>query len=240
MGAGVTKVEVLRTTGNEAIMTEGRLRRQLSLVRLTTPDARHLFDDACQRLHYAGACYRVGRRMRLAVIEQGEWVGGVVLGSPFPNLRPRDDAFGLTKYVKDWQERGLASPWAHENRPYWERLQLVVNQARAFVFPQFRGTRVGVRTHALLETEGRGLWEERYGPLAGFDTLCTESRSKLFSENGWTLVGRTLGYRRDPSATLSQRVLAGTLPHVSDNAGLTREPGNTRWWIWVRILRRIR
>jgi hypothetical protein len=236
----MAKLATLRSQGTEAIRAENRLLKRLSFTAITSTDARRAFDEACQRLHYAGACHRVGRRMRLAVIENGEWVGGIVLGSPFPNLRPRDDAFGLTKYVRDWQQRGLANPWAQENRLYWSKLQLVVNQARAFVFPDFRGSRVGVRSHALLETEGRGLWEERYGRLVGFDTLCTESKSKLFSDNNWTLVGRTLGYTRDSRTLLSQRVTSGIVQNVSDNAGLVLRPSGTRWWIWVRILRRVR
>jgi hypothetical protein len=232
--------EAIRLAGTEAIEAEGALRKRLSFVPVRSSDGRHAFDKACERLHYAGSCHRVGRKMLLAVIKDGEWIGGIILGSPFPNLRPRDDAFGLTKHVSDWRARGLTSPWARENRAYWDRLQLVVNQARAFVFPQFRGTGVGVLAHSLLETEGRTLWEAEYGRLAGFDTLCTEPNSRLFADNGWRLVGRTLGYTRDPETSLSQRVTTWKIDGVSDNAGLALTSTSTRWWIWVRVMRRIR
>jgi hypothetical protein len=195
-----------------------------------------LYDRCLDIVHYAGACHRVGRLMRLAAMAEGEWVGGIVLGSPFPNIRPRDDAFGITRYVTDFIERGLPSPWARENVEYWSRLQLVVNQARAFTFPEFRGGGLGMRMHRILESEGRRLWENRYGPIAGFDTLCTEPRSKLFATNGWILVGRTKGYGRDPRKTLSARVARGEVQGVRDNAALSRSPDGVRWWVWVRVL----
>jgi hypothetical protein len=167
-------------------------------------------------------------------MEQGRWVGGIVLGSPFPNVRPRDDAFGLTQYATNLRERGLSNAWERENRDYWGRLQLIANQARAFVFAEERGQGVAVRMHRLLETQGRRLWEARYGRLVGFDTLCTESSSRLFSDNRWLRVGRTKGFSRDPSRQLSRRTASGEVPAVSDNAGLSG--GGYRWWVWVRIL----
>jgi hypothetical protein len=115
----------------------------------------------------------------------------------------------------------------------------VVNQARAFVFPEFQGGGLGVRAHRLLETSGRRLWEERYGAMSGFDTLCTDPRSRLFASNGWTLVGKTLGYSRDPSVRLSRRVDERRDPAVRDNAGLSFSLGNQRWWIWIKVLRPI-
>ena len=170
---------------------------------------------------------------------EGQWIGGVVLGSPFPNIRPRDDAFGISRYARNLADRGLENAWARENRDYWDRLQLVVNQARAFVFPQFAGKGLGIKMHRLLETQGRRLWEAKYGTLAGFDTLCTEPTSRLFGDNGWTLVGRTKGFSRDPTRTLSRRVAQGALPDVRDNAALTASPTGTKWWVWVRLLDRI-
>jgi hypothetical protein len=216
-----------------------RLSRRLGFHSVKTPGLRESFDLACQEMHYAGACRRVGRRLRLAVMKHGEWVGGIFLGSPFPNIKVRDDAFEISRFARGATERGLASAWASENRDYWERLQLIVNHARAFVFPQYRGGGLGVMMHRLLETEGRELWEERYGPLAGFDTMCTDPNSRLFGENGWTLVGQTQGYSRDPSLVLSRRVAESKFRRISDNAALSRSSNSHRWWVWVRILTRI-
>lgn len=195
---------------------------------------KHLFDTACDELHYARSCKRVGRLMRLAAMEDGKWIGGIVLGSPFPNVRVRDDAFGLTPFARDPASRGVPHVWGKENTDYWTRLQLIANQARAFVFPPEQGRGLGVRMHRLLETQGRRLWEKRYGPLAGFDTLCTESTSRLFADNHWTCVGRTKGYSRDPNRELSKRASSGEVI-VSDNAGLSG--GGYQWWVWVRVLR---
>ena len=234
----------LRSDGEDLITQErGRpLTQALRFHEAASSALKGLFDGACEQLHYAGSCHRVGRLMRLAAMENGEWVGGIVLGSPFPNVRVRDDAFGLTPFVTNLASRGLANAWGRENQDYWQRLQLVANQARAFVFPEERGRGIAVRMHRLLETQGRRLWEARYGRLVGFDTLCTERNSKLFSDNGWVRVGRTKGYSRDPSRRLSRRVASGErarvesgeLVRLRDNAGLTG--GGYRWWVWVRIL----
>jgi len=233
-GAGRRLARRLQFEGQEYVPKPVN-RRSLSF-HPVDEEMKQVFDSACELLHYAGACRRVGRLMRLAIVEKGRWVGGIVLGSPFPNLRARDDAFGLTKHVLDWRRRGLISPWARENRAYWRRLQLIVNQARAFVFPDAEGRRIGLRAHALLETAGRALWEDVYGPLVGFDTLCTHPTSRLFRDNGWLLVGQTKGYARDPDELLSSRVAAAQVDGVKDNAGLSFSPSNPRWWIWVRVL----
>jgi hypothetical protein len=79
-------------------------------------------------------------------------------------------------------------------------------------------------------------WQAKYERAAGFDTLCDHANSRLFTENGWKLVGRTLGHSRDPGTQLSRRVIEDRRS-VRDNAGLTELPNGTRWWVWVRVLR---
>lgn len=229
----------LRALGSSALLLDRKItdRSRLTMHEITDRQMKGLFDHVCQSLHYAGACRRVGRLMRLALVLNGEWVGGIVLGSPFPNLAPRDAAFGLKCHVSDWAERGLTSPWARENVLYWNGLNMIVNQARTFVFPEFAGRGVGIEAHGMLTGRGKRLWERRYGRVIGFDTLCPHPRSKLFSENGWQLVGRTKGYRRDPSLTLSQRAATGNLEDVRDNAGLSLPPRPKKWWIWVKVLK---
>jgi len=207
--------------GNKILKSQGRILDELSFVVVELTEMRQVFDEALQEIHYAGACQRVGRCMRLAIVKDKEWVGDIVLGSTFPNIRPRDEAFGLTKFIKDWKERGLVSPWAWENREYWDRLQAIVNHARTFIFPKFQNNGLGVAAHALLLTQGVKLWEERYGnPVYGFDTLCTHPNSRLFADNGWILVGRTKGYSRDPTRVFSRRAFLQDWKNIKDNAGL--------------------
>ena len=207
--------------------------RGLSFEPVFDPKLRRLFDDACDAIHYAGSCKRVGRLLRLALVLDGEWAGGTVLGSPFPNIKARDEAFGLTQYTHGYRDRGLVSPWASENREYWDRLQLIVNHARTFIFPAFQGMGLGVSALAILPTAGRRLWEERYGQgVIGFDTHCTSPTSRLFLDNGWELVGRTKGFARDRTVSFSGRA-ADDKVVVKDNAGLTRRRRNPRWWTWV-------
>jgi hypothetical protein len=235
---GADSLSAIKDVGTSLIRDERRrpLTASLRFHPVVDRDLKRAFDASCQALHYAGSCRRVGRRLRLAVMFEHEWVGGVVLGSPFPNIRPRDDAFGISRFTRDLVERGLDNAWGRENIEYWQALQLVVNQARAFVFPQHAGQGLGIAMHRLLETHGRSLWESTYGPMIGFDTLCADPASRLFKDNGWALVGRTKGYSRDPTRLLSRRVRDGVIEGVRDNAGLVRARGSPRWWVWVKIL----
>jgi GNAT superfamily N-acetyltransferase len=227
-------LEDLRRVGGGDL---GQSETGMDLVEVRSPAMRKTFDEACESIHYAGACHRVGRLMRLAIRTPEGWAGGVVLGSPFPNIAVRDRAIGLREHAVGWRERGLTSPWASENREYWDSLQSVVNHARTFVFPTFQGKGVGVEAHRLLLDAGRDLWEARYkAPIKAFDTLCTSNDSRMFLENGWSLVGRTKGYSRDPKRALSRRLADSEDRRGRDNAGLSTRLGNQRWWVWVRPL----
>jgi hypothetical protein len=212
-------------------------RASVHFVPIVDREFRDLFDEACDLAHYAGSCRRVGRCLRLALVVEGKWAGGTVLGSPFPNIGARDEAFGLTAYTRGYRARGLVSPWASENYEYWSRLQLIVNHARTFIFPAFHGSGLGISAVGLLPTQGKRLWEARYGPgVIGFDTHCTSSTSRLFLDNGWKLVGQTKGFSRDARVSFSGRAADNQLV-VKDNAGLTQERRNPRWWTWVRYVR---
>lgn len=234
-------VEDIRCHG-QRLLELGRGRRYRKLRFLVVDDARtrRLFDAALDEIHYAGSCQRVGRCMRLAVTNGREWLGGVVLGSTFPNMAPRDEAFGLTKFIRNTKDRGLISPFASENRLYWDNLQKIVNHARTFIFPVFQGKRLGIKTHVLLLKDGRNIWEKKYGTkIYGFDTLCTHARSRLFLDNGWCLVGRTQGYSRDPSKVLSSRkAFDEEWDNIKENAGLGKIERSERWWIWVVVFRK--
>jgi GNAT superfamily N-acetyltransferase len=231
-----TQLSQLAKRGS-GLFVESKRKRKPYFVEVRSREGKLLFDAACSLAHYAGACQRVGRCMRLALIVDGEWAGGSVLGSPFPNVLARDEAFGLTAFTRGYRERGLRSPWAAENHDYWSRLQLIANHARTFVLPTFQGRGVGVMALGMLRREGRDLWEARYETaLAGFDTHCTSPTSRLFADNGWTLVGQTRGYTRDGKRQFSRRAESQEIA-VKDNAGLSWRPSNVRWWTWVLPLR---
>lgn len=213
---------------------KGLRRDRLCLVPLPTGKAiretRRAFDLALGEIHYAGPCFRVGRCMRLLISEKGHWVGGIVLGSTFPNVGVRDEILGLKRWCRNHQLRGLRSPWARENRAYWERLQRIVNHARTFVFPDDQGRGIGIRAHRLLLGQGLKHWEARYGDrVAALDTLCDSRDSGLFRRNGWVYAGRTAGYESDRSSEL---VPMGAESELRNNVALKR--GRIRWEVWVR------
>lgn len=223
-------IETIEEEGARLMKRLGIRSVEFGFVEVTDPTWRRLFDLALDEIHYAGACQRVGRCMRLAIIEEGVWVGGIVLGSTFPNIKVRDEFFGLRKHIENWRERGLRSPWARENAEYWRELQKIVNHARTFIFPRFQGAGRGIRAHRLLLTEGIALWKEKYhDEVIGLDTLSLPMESRLFRDNGWVLVGQTKGYTSDRSRPFSKRAIGWK--EVRNNVGLRN--GSERWYVWV-------
>lgn len=193
---------------------------------------RKVFDQALEELHYAGSCQRVGRCMRLAIVDGQRWLGGIVLGSTFPNVDCRDVALNFKRFVRGDHVANLRSPWARENRAYWERLQSVVNHARTFVFPEYQGKGIGVAAHELLLTEGVACWLDRYpGPVIALDTLCDSRDSGLFLRNAWIHVGVTRGFGSDSRTRLAQD---DGDHQLRNNVGL--KPTNRQWEVWVRPL----
>jgi hypothetical protein len=206
-------------------------RTSTRFVVIADAELRRYFDLALDLTHYAKSCQRVGRCMRLAIISDRQWVGGIVLGSTFPNVSVRDEALGLKPLVRGYASRGLRNAWCKENREYWRALQTIVNHARTFIFPQFQGRGFGKDAHRRLLTEGVHIWEKKYGQrIYAFDTLCDRSDSGLFVANGWSLVGVTKGYTANYKDAFS-----GEGESVSiNNAAL--KPGKTRWQVWVKVV----
>ena len=205
----------------------------MHFVEVKSSELRRLFDRALDMTHYAKSCQRVGRCMRLSVVHHGNWVGGVVLGSTFPNVDVRDRALGLKIYVTGFLSRGLTNPWSGKNREYWNCLQSIVNHARTFIFPQFQGQGFGKKAHRLLLKDGIQMWEAKYRQkVYALDTLCDHSDSGLFLSNGWVHVGQTKGFTADYKNSFTAR--RKVVPSIN-NAAL--RASSVCWQVWVRTIR---
>lgn len=213
----------------------GRVR--IHFIPVTDRWTRRVFDETLDLIHYAGSCQRVGRCLRLCVYSDDVWVGGIVLGSTFPNIEVRDQFLGLKAFVKDFRLRGLSNPWSQENSKYWSALQHVVNHARTFIFPRFQGQGLGIAAHRELLNTGLSHWERRYQEkVAALDTLCTHDDSKLFARNYWKLVGNTRGYTSDPSEVFSKKAFLGDWKTIRNNIALKRIGAQQmRWWVWAVV-----
>src|SRR5713226_570320 len=220
------RCEKIQALGNDLMVGNYDFQnRGLSFVEVCDSNWRKLFDEGLDLTHYSYSCQRVGRCMRLAIVEDGEWVGGIVLGSTFPNILVRDESVGLRKFVTNYKKRGLASPWSRKNLQYWKNLQKVVNHARTFVFPQFQGKGIGIRAHKVLLTKGVNMWEHKYrDQVYALDTLCTADESKLFLLNGWTRAGQTKGYTLDRTEVFSKslKVIDDREKGIKNNGALRK------------------
>jgi GNAT superfamily N-acetyltransferase len=230
------KIFNIRKEGEGLISTSRpKARVILKLFLIDNNRLKKLFDEALDTIHYAGSCNRVGRCMRLGIFYKKAWAGGIVLGSTFPNIDDRDRFLGLKKYIKNFKERGLKSPWASENDPYWSRLQKIVNHARTFVFPDFQGKGIGTQAHKLLLQEGLKFWEAKYSDNVGaLDTLCDHGDSKLFLANGWTLVGETKGFCSARNKPFSRN--SKSKKFFKNNVGLIKNPKSQKWLVWVKVV----
>jgi len=214
------------------------VRPRIHFVPVTDKDTRRMFDQTLDLIHYARSCQRVGRCIRLCIYERSTWVGGIVLGSTFANVDVRDQALGLKQLVQNTRARGIRHPWSRENHAYWNCLQHVVNHARTFIFPPFQRRGLGKLAHRELLRTGVCHWERRYAErVLALDTLCTHCDSKLFTSNGWQLVGRTKGYTSDPDQVFSKRAFGEEWGQIRHNIALKRMgKNNIRWWVWVVCL----
>jgi GNAT superfamily N-acetyltransferase len=231
------RCEKIQQLGNELMFEDYDFSpKRLSFVEVSDGGWRKLFDEALDLVHYSHSCQRVGRCMRLAIVEDGQWVGGIVLGSTFPNILVRDENVGLRKFVINYKRRGLVNPWTRKNRSYWRNLQKVVNHARTFVFPQFQGKGIGIRAHRLLLSKGVEMWEQKYrDQVYALDTLCTADESKLFLLNGWTRAGQTKGYTLDRTAVFSKplKVFDDREKGIKNNGALRKPKNSVQWWVWT-------
>jgi GNAT superfamily N-acetyltransferase len=162
------------------------------------------------------------------------WIGGIVLGSTFPNIDVRDEFLGLKAFVWGFRKKRLRNPWCRENTAYWSALQHVVNHARTFIFPRFQGQGLGVAAHRELLRTGLIHWERRYQQkIAALDTLCTHNDSQLFLRNSWRLIGNARGYTSNPSEVFSNRAFVRDWKTIRNNIALKRiRAKSARWWVW--------
>jgi hypothetical protein len=223
--------------GQKFLEANYTLREELSFIETNDAFLKKLFDQALDILHYAKSVQRVGRCMRLAVIRDKNWVGGITLGSTFPNIFVRDEALGLRKFVENYKERGLKNPWVKENYLYWHALQTLVNHARSFTFPMFQGSGIGTAAEKLLLTKGVKLWEEKYHDrVYALDNLTDRADSKMFLNNGWQMVGQTKGFSSNPDEIFSQRLGYKNKEQIRNNIGLSTSGKAIHWFVWVKII----
>jgi GNAT superfamily N-acetyltransferase len=172
------------------------------------------FNQTLKHLHYAGACYPVGRFLRLMVFERDSWVGGFVLRGTIPHVTCRDKFFGLYRF----RRRGRF-PAARSG--YWRRLNEIVNIGRIFVFPEFQGMGIGAGIVRLASSCSKTYWKNMYdAPVRGLDCLdlAPPQHARIFTDNGWQFLGLTTGHSRDgraPSMGQSKSARHKKLPSLS-------------------------
>lgn len=68
----MNQLQKLQKKGNVCIQKYSNLSNDLNFCIVDTIEMRKLFDDSCNKIHYAGSCQRVGRCLRLAIVKNNE------------------------------------------------------------------------------------------------------------------------------------------------------------------------
>jgi hypothetical protein len=184
------------------------------------------FTEALQQLHYAGSCKSVGRFLRLMLLDDSRWVGGLIIRNALPIVQCRDEFFGINQFRKSGRIPKSGSP-------YWDKLNRIVNMARAFIFEEFQGLGYGTKMIQLLETDAVKIWKRKYGFLPiGYDCLdnAPPEKAKIFLNNGWDFIGRTRGYSH------SRCYKPGKVKSQSNPISGRMEKSSFQWYVYTKKL----
>jgi hypothetical protein len=183
-------------------------------VRPILPGERETWDRLMAEHHYLGLRCIVGEAMRYVAILNGRWVALLGWGTAAFKCRHRDAFIGWKPQIQ------------------WQRLKLVVNNARFLVLPGERVKNLASKALALNLKRLSDDWMIVYGhPLLLAETFVDDSRFKgtCYLAAGWRSLGKTRGFLRNggkyyyhgrPKTILVRplkrdalRLLADPLPH---------------------------
>lgn len=150
-------------------------------VRLLRPGERRQWDRLMREHHYLGLRSFVGESLRYVAEWQERWVALLGWCSAALKCQARDRFIGWSEVVK------------------WQRLNLVVNNARFLILSGERVVNLASRVLSLNLKRLSGDWELAYGhPVLLAETFVDPRRfsGTCYRAAGWTEIGTTRGYGR--------------------------------------------
>jgi hypothetical protein len=150
-------------------------------IRLLQPEERERFDQLMGEQHYLGNAQLVGEQVRYVAEYQGQWVGLLAWSAGAYRLKLREEWIGWNPSQKK------------------RRLSLVANNSRFLVLEGWHEPNLASRLMKLCLQRLSQDWTQLYG----HGVLVAESfvdpqqfLGTCYKASGWTLLGRTQGYRR--------------------------------------------
>jgi hypothetical protein len=151
-------------------------------LRILAPDERQRFDQLLKEQHDLKSTQLVGEQIRYVVEYQGQWVALMSWSAAAYKLKLREEWIGWNPKQKK------------------RRLPLVVNNSRFLILEGFHVPNLASRVMKLCLERLSQDWNKTYG----HEVLVAESfvdpekhLGTSYKVSGWTLLGKTQGYRRD-------------------------------------------
>ena len=139
------------------------------------------FQQVMQAHHYLGALGKIGETLWYVASWGGQWVALLSFSAAALKCAVRDRWIG----------------WSY--RQQYARLQLLANNTRYCVLPEWHRPNLASRVLALCERRLAQDWSEAFGhPILLLETFVDPQRhlGTLYAASNWVYVGDTRGYRR--------------------------------------------
>lgn len=150
-------------------------------VRPVERDEEERYQRQMQEHHYLGALPKIGQTIWYVATWRGEWVAQLNLSAAALKCGARDRWIG----------------W--DFRSQYGRLNLIANNSRFLILPEWHRPNVGSRVLALLCRRVSVDWLQRFGhPLLLLETFVDPSlfRGTVYRASNWLELGQTRGHRR--------------------------------------------
>lgn len=152
-------------------------------VRPTAPDEEKRFAALMQAHHYLGTAPKIGETLWYVALWRSHWIALLSFTSAAWKCAVRDRWIG-------WR-------WRHQ----FDRLNLVTNNSRFLILPEWHYPNAATRILALCRRRLPQDWRERFHhPLLLLETFVDPQRFQgtLYQADNWVALGHTQGFSRVP------------------------------------------
>jgi len=154
-------------------------------VRPITPLEKDRFHELMQAHHYLGSARPVGETLHYVATLHNEWIALLSFSSAALKCAARDEWIG----------------WRYRHQ--FDRLNLVTNNNRFLILPQWHYPNAATRILSLCQRRLQIDWLERFNhPLLLLETFVDPQRfhGTIYKAANWVCLGSTKGFRRTNSA----------------------------------------
>lgn len=151
------------------------------VVRPVGPSEEQQYQRLMESHHYLGSLPKIGETLWYVALRYDEWVALL--------------SFSASAWKCSARDRWIGWSFRHQ----YDRLNLVVNNSRFLILPDWHIPNPGSRILALCEKRLPHDWRERFGhPVLLLETFVDPGRFRgtVYKAASWTCVGVSKGYRR--------------------------------------------